>query len=125
MESRYLLYRHASPSELFEDGQVIFDVGDPGQVMYVVRSGGVELSVGGTVVENLQEGDPFGEMALITDAPRSARAVAVGATELVPIDVKRFKFLVQASPDFSLMLMGVMADRLRAMNERFQDEGGA
>jgi len=119
-ESRYLLFRHASESETYADGDVVFRAGDPGDVMYVVRSGAVEVTVGDTLVETVVEGQPFGEMALIDDGPRSAHAVAVGATELVPIGLKRFKFLVQASPDFSLMLMRVMADRLRAMNQRIE-----
>lgn len=118
LESRYLLFRHATETESYADGDVIFEAGDQGDVMYVVRSGGVQISIGRTPVETVREGEPFGEMALIDDGPRSARAVAVGATELVPIGVKRFKFLVQASPDFSLMLMRAMADRLRAMNRR-------
>lgn len=120
MESRYLLFRHASESESFGDGDVIFDAGDPGDGMYVVKSGQVEVRLGDTLAVTVGEGEPFGEMALIDDEPRSGRAVAVGATELIPIGLKRFKFLVQASPEFSLMLMRVMADRLRSMNRRVQ-----
>ena len=118
MESRYLLFRHASESRSYDDGEVVFDAGDPGSEMYVVKSGGVEIFVADTVVETLREGEPFGEMALIEDEPRSARAVALGSTELIPIGLRRFKFLVQASPDFSLLLMQYMSRRLRAMTRR-------
>lgn len=113
-ESQYLLFRHASPKEIREDGAVLFDIGDLGEVMYVIKSGRVELSIGSRVVETLGAGESFGELAIIDGSPRSAKAVCIGETELVPISVERFKFMVQAAPEFSLAVMKTLADRLRA-----------
>ena len=113
-ESQYLLFRHASPRETYQDGASLFDIGDVGDVMYVVKSGSVELSIGDTLVETVGPGGAFGEMALIDASPRSASAMCVGETELVPISLERFKFLVQAAPEFSIAIMKTMADRLRA-----------
>ncbi len=120
LESKYLLFRHASPDESYDDGAVLFEIGDPGDVMYVVKSGAVKLIIGRTTIETVKQGEAFGEMALVDDAPRSARAVCVGPTELIPIGRERFKFLVQASPEFSLTIMRMMAGRLRARTRHLE-----
>jgi len=122
-ESKYLLFRHASPTEEYSDGTKLFDIGDVGDVMYVVKSGSVKLTIGNSVVETVGPGGAFGEMALVDDAARSARAICVGPTELVPIGIKRFKFLVQASPEFSLAIMKIMAERLRARTSHLETAG--
>ena len=98
-------------------GEVIFSEGDPGDVMYAVREGAVELRVGGSVVETVGRGGLFGEMALVDDGPRSAAAVAATASEVVPIDRDRFVQLVEEAPGFALTIMTVMAERLRRANE--------
>jgi len=69
-------------------------------------------------VETVEEGGLLGEMSLVDDRERSASAVALVDCELVPIDEKRFLFLVQETPFFALEVMRTMARRLRAMNER-------
>jgi len=121
LESKYLLFRHASPTETYADGALLFEIGDPGEQMYIVKSGAVRLMIGDTVVETVGPDGAFGEMALVDGSPRSARAICVGPTELVPIGLKRFKFLVQASPDFSLTIMKMMAERIRARTSHLEN----
>ena len=99
-------------------GEAIFSAYDMGAEMYVVLEGEVELTIGSTVLEALGPGEPFGEMALIDQAPRTATAIAKTPCKLVVISEKRFLFLVQQSPVFALQIMKVMADRLRKMNAR-------
>jgi CRP-like cAMP-binding protein len=70
------------------------------------------------VVETLGPGEPFGEMALIDQAPRVASATAKTQCTLAVISEKRFLFMVQTTPHFALQIMKVMADRLRKMNAR-------
>ena len=101
-----------------EPGEIIFRTFDMGAEMYVVLEGMVELSIGNNVVETLGPGEPFGEMALIDQTPRVATATAKIATRLAVISERRFLFLVQTRPEFSLQIMKVMADRLRKMNAR-------
>jgi CRP-like cAMP-binding protein len=125
LESQYLLFRHATADESFDAGQVVFDAGDVGDCMYLVKSGLVALDLGGETLESVGPGGLFGEMALVDGSVRSARAVAAEPTLLVPIGLKRFKFLIQAAPDFSLTVMRVMAERLRTANARLLDEKGA
>jgi CRP-like cAMP-binding protein len=110
----------AEQSELvsFNAGQVIFKEGDPGDLMYVVHEGEVELHVKGQLVDTLGEGGVLGEMALIDNAPRIATALAKSACTLMPVTEKRFMFMVQQTPFFALQMLRVMAERLRRMDER-------
>ena len=102
-------------------GQTIFSAGDRGHVMYVVLAGVIELLVGDEVVERVEVGTMFGEMALISDEPRTATAIAVTDCELVTIDTQQFYSLVQQAPPFATKVMKTMADRLHRMNQRMQD----
>jgi len=101
-----------------EAGSTIFQAYDMGAEMYVVLEGQVDLTIGDRVVETLGPGEPFGEMALIDQAPRTATATAKTACKLAVLPEKRFLFMVQQRPDFALQIMKVMADRLRRMNAR-------
>ncbi len=110
------LVRFASDQRAFAAGQLIFSAGDPGDVMYVVKEGAVDVLVHGRVVETIEPGGILGEMALIDREPRSASALAKTDCQLVPIDEARFKYLVQQTPYFALEVMRAMARRLRHMD---------
>ena len=99
-------------------GDVIFRQFDMGAEMYILLDGEIELSIDSKVVETLGPGEPFGEMALIDQTPRTATAVAITDCTLAVISERRFGFLVQQEPHFALQIMKVMADRLRRMNAR-------
>lgn len=108
--------------ELFEEygrlcryraGEVIFQAGDAGEEMYLIRRGQVDILDGSRLIRSLEPGALFGEMALICHEPRSATALARTDCELLPVDESRFLFLVQQSPYFSLYVMEVLASRLR------------
>jgi len=113
-----LLMRTEDRPTPFEAGQVIFEEGQPGNEMYVVQSGSVELRAGGQVLETVGEGGILGEMALVDREPRSATAVAASDCRLVPIDEQHFGLLVQRVPGFALEVMRVMAQRIRKANPR-------
>jgi CRP/FNR family cyclic AMP-dependent transcriptional regulator len=98
-----------------EAGEAIFRIYDMGAEMYVLLEGQVELTIDSKVLETLGPGEPFGEMALIDQAPRLATATAKTPCKLAVIPEKRFLFMVQQTPHFALQIMKVMADRLRKM----------
>jgi CRP-like cAMP-binding protein len=94
-------------------GEVIFDQGAPGDVMYLIKSGTVSLLKGETLLETVEANGIFGEMALVDSEPRSARAVAASDCQLIPVDPKWFFFMVEETPYFARHVMKIMADRLR------------
>ena len=112
------LFRNADNAEAFPAGRTIFEEGQPGEAMYVVKEGEVEILVGADVLETLTPGDMFGEMALIERKERSATARAGTDCQVVPVDARQFAFLVQQTPQFALVVMQTMAERLRAANQR-------
>ncbi len=112
------IFRNARDTAAFEPGQVVFKQGEPGDVMYAVVEGRVDLTRDGRMIESVGEGEIFGELALVDDSPRGATAAAATSARLAPVDTRRFTFLVQEHPTFALQVMAVMAERLRHANER-------
>jgi CRP/FNR family cyclic AMP-dependent transcriptional regulator len=102
----------------FEAGRELFKKGDPGHDLYVVKSGDIQIVDGNHVLETVSAGGIIGEMALVDGGPRSATARAVTDSFVIPIDERRFLFLVQQTPFFAIRMMRLMSRRLRAMNER-------
>lgn len=110
------LFSRSDDTQEFAPGTSIFEQGAPGNVMYVVLSGEVEVRVNGRIIDAVRPGELLGEMALIDVHQRSATAVAKTHCRLAPVDEKRFLFMVQQTPFFSLHVMRVLAERLRRMN---------
>jgi len=110
------LFRRAPNQRQLEPGEVLFREGDHGDLMFAVVEGSLELSCAGRVVEEVGPGGIAGEMGLIDSEPRSATATAKTATVVAPVDKRQFTFLVQEHPTFALLVMQVMAERLRRTN---------
>jgi len=113
------LFRKETDYRMVPAGTKIFAAGDPGEEMYVVLEGDVDLQLRGRTIETVGPGGVFGELALIDNGPRTATAIARTACKLVPVSQKRFLFMVQQTPHFALQMMKVITDRLRSMDERF------
>jgi len=105
----------SDPSRLreFEAGATIFEAGQPGDEMFVIQEGEVDIVIGGTVVETVGPEQFFGELALIDDAPRSGAAIARTKCILLPLNQRQFTFLVDEIPFFAIRVMKVLAERLR------------
>jgi len=112
------LFRGESEVVTLQPGQELFKKGDMGTHMYVVKSGQVQVADGNHVFETVSAGGILGEMALISEDTRSASARAISESVVVPVDAKRFLFLVQKTPFFAFRVMRVMSARLKMMNER-------
>ena len=108
------LSKMVKETQTFSQGQTIFEEGEPGKFMFLVKEGEVEILKKGRVIDTVEAGGIFGEMALIDISPRSATARAKTDCLLVPVDEYNFLFLVQHTPYFSLQVMRSLAERLRA-----------
>jgi len=111
------LFSEETIAVTFEAGRELFKKGDPGHDLYVVKSGEIQIVDGNHVLETVSTGGIIGEMALVDGGPRSATARAVTESVVIPIDERRFLFLVQQTPFFAIRMMRLMSRRLRAMNE--------
>jgi CRP/FNR family transcriptional regulator, cyclic AMP receptor protein len=112
------LFRQDPNARPMVQGEELFAFGDAGHEMFVVTRGQIELRLpGGEPIEVVGPGGLLGEMALIDGSPRTATATALSPAEIVPLSRARFAYLTQNTPYFALALMGVMARRLRRMNE--------
>lgn len=111
------LFRHQTGLQELPAGQVLFEAGEQGDLMYVLMSGTAEVIVNNRVMERAGAGAIMGEMAMVDDGARSATVVAKSDCTLLPIDRNRFNFLVQQTPNFALHVMRVIADRLRRTDE--------
>ncbi len=110
------VFRHDSSIQDVAVGRHIVEIGDTGDVMYVVIEGEIEIRLGDRVLERIGPGGMFGELALIEHKERTATAVATVPSKVVPITPERFLYLVQNTPFFAIEVMQTMADRLRRMD---------
>ena len=86
--------------------------------MYLLMEGEVTLSAKGKLIGAVKAGEIFGEMAAISESPRTASAVAKTDCRVIALDDKDFQKALQVKPEFALMLMGMMILRLRGMLAR-------
>ena len=86
--------------------------------MYFLVSGRVALVVKGRPIGEPKVGEIFGEMAAISDSPRSATAVAQSPCRVISLDDKGFAAALSKKPEFALMMLGTLIVRLRAMIAR-------
>lgn len=111
------MFRDWKEVEEFRAKTVIFKEGDTADVMYVVLSGEIELTLHGEPLGMEGEGGIVGEMAMISGAPRSATATTLSKVKLARLNRDQFKEFVSSNPDFSLHVMAVLANRLRAVDQ--------
>ncbi|MDM9384902.1 cyclic nucleotide-binding domain-containing protein [Chlorogloeopsis sp. ULAP01] len=106
------------PELRFSPGQVIFEQGQEGELMYGILMGEVELRVDGKVVEIIKAGDVFGEGALVHPTRnRASTAIAKTNCIIASMNKDRFLFAVQETPMFALQVMQSFSDRLRRIKQ--------
>ena len=103
-------------------GDTRFKAGEPGEALYVVRSGEIELFIKDTAGQRIAlalvgPGEMFGELALLDQGPRTATAIAMSATELLELDRDDLLLLFQRSPAAALRLLAAMGRMTRKADE--------
>jgi uncharacterized membrane protein len=101
-----------------EPNQTLFRTGDPGESLYLVRGGEVELFINDNagqkiVLDTAAPGDFFGEIALLDSAPRTATATALTASELIELDRGDLLLLFGKKPDAALHMLAAMGRMTR------------
>ena len=140
-DPRALLAQHfvlaqLSPAELdrvvamasehrFTNGKVIFQKGDPGTSLMAVLSGRVRISAysedGKEVILNLIDpGQMFGEIALLDGKARTADATAMGPTTLLVLDRREFIPFLERNPKIAIRLLEILCERVRRTSEMIE-----
>jgi len=106
----------------FDKGETIFAYGDPGEAVFVVHRGSVQVYVENTegdkiILAENPPGELFGEISLLDGGARTATAVAVDETECLVLDRARLLELITKHPHAAMDLLTVMGRRLRATDE--------
>ena len=83
--------------------------------MYFLVEGVISLTARGQAIGTVKPGEIFGEMAALSDSPRTATAVAKTTCRVISLDDKGFAAALQKKPEFALMMLGTMILRLRGM----------
>jgi CRP/FNR family transcriptional regulator/CRP/FNR family cyclic AMP-dependent transcriptional regulator len=103
-------------------GKTIVEEDLPGDYMYVIRQGRVKvtkLSGDGRekILEFLGEGDFFGEMSLLDNAPRSASVKTLAETRILALSRSDFLGVLRRSPDIAMAVIKELARRVRQVDE--------
>jgi len=103
--------------EEFPPGTLVLEEGTPGDCLYIIKSGEVEVFTLDAkreklILATLQEGDYFGEISLITGRPRTASVKVLRAAELVRLDKKNIERIVAGHPETLKVLEDSLQTRL-------------
>lgn len=103
-------------------GDTLFRVGEPGESLYIVRAGEVELFIRDTAGQKIAltvagPNEVFGELALLDRGPRTATALALTDTQLLELDRDDLLLLFQKSPNAALRLLAAMSHMTRKADE--------
>lgn len=105
-------------------GEVLFNLGDPGDEMIIVRRGKIAIYMpdaanpqSGQALRIFRSGEILGEMALIDRQSRSASARAETRAMVATLDLKTFKHLIETHPEVAMGLMSGLSGKIRYTTE--------
>jgi CRP-like cAMP-binding protein len=106
----------------FAAGEVVYQAGQPGEALFVIQSGHVELTRSGPdgerVIARYGPGEFFGEIAVLLGRPRSTRAVAVAETRVLQLDRPTFEAMCVDRPEIALRVIQRLAQRAIELEQR-------
>ncbi len=109
--------------EEVEQGTTIFNENDPGDCMYIIFSGDIQIHKGNTTLAILHEKEVFGELSLLDAETRSASATAHTDCLLFKIDQEPFYELIDTRPEVARGFIKILCNRLRQINEKTAKAG--
>jgi CRP-like cAMP-binding protein len=123
--SKLKLLAFTSQSLLFEDGEVLFRLGDRADCAYVIMSGEAEIvaetDAGEFVAGVLGKNELFGEMGILTNSPRSATIRARGELVALRIAEDMFLKLLAENSEVALDVMRQLSQKLARSHHQFEE----
>lgn len=98
--------------EEYDEGQTIVREGDEGDRFFVVLSGYVEVFRSERSIRSVGPGEPFGDLALIRDRPRSASVRSDGPSELISIRRDDLRDIMERRPNLAVKILWSLAGSL-------------
>ena len=92
-------------------GRVLVEIGQPGSGLFVIQDGEVHVELPGRSVTR-GAGDFFGEIALLTDRPRTARVRATTGVRCWALARKDFARLLEEHPTIAVRMLPALAEKL-------------
>ena len=86
--------------------------GSPGREFFVLLEGEAEVTKDGEVINQLSGGDFFGEIALVSDSPRTATVTATSPVRALVITDRDFRHLMKDQPEIQNKVLSALAARL-------------
>ena len=112
------IYQKKSSPKNFSAGEVIFKQGEPGDLVYGIIEGEVEISVKGKVIETIEIGDVFGQSALVQPEHKRASTARAKTDCLIAfLDREHFLFVVQQTPIFALEILRSYSNRIHLLRQ--------
>lgn len=107
----------------FDKGTVLFQQGDPGEAVYVVKEGLVKISMMDEegkeyIIHMMQPGEVFAEATLFNSGPCPANAEVVEDSILIVLNNERLEELIKSNSELALGLIKVMAKRLQDVSKQ-------
>lgn len=103
-------------------GEVVFEQGDAGGILFVIQSGQVDLlrdgADGPRLVSRYGPGDFFGEMSVLLGRPRTSRAVAATDARLLQLDASTFETMCVDRPEIAIRVIQRLAARAIDLEQR-------
>ena len=94
------------------DSHVLTREGRPGREFFVLIDGTARVTRNGKKINDLGPGDWFGEIALLTDAPRTATVTATSPVDVLVITDRSFRRVVETMPSIALKVLACVGERL-------------
>ena len=121
-----LSLRQSMKSQNLKKGQTLFKEGQPGDHLYLVKTGKVKLSHASgdgreSVFMVLGPGDMFGELSLFDPGPRTSTAIAVTESEVLGLGHNVLIPWLEDKPEVAQALLQALAHRLRRTSETMSD----
>ncbi|MFZ0060540.1 MAG: DUF1003 domain-containing protein [Pyrinomonadaceae bacterium] len=103
-------------------GHTLFQAGDPGDSLFIVREGSIELFIKDTVGQKIvltlaESGDMFGELAMLDSGPRTATALALIESEVLVLDRDDLVLLFKRKPEAALHMLAALSGLTRKADE--------
>ena len=102
--------------QYFPADHVIFNAGDPGDLMYIIKRGKVQVIRNNTILAVLSNNQFFGEMALVSDEPRNASVKTVTDLEVLTLRKEDFKRLLSTNPSIASIVSYEVVKRANAIS---------